>query len=407
MPNASVLRRTWHAVTRRARCAVCGKPDWCRVSPDGAMALCRRVAEGGLHRVDTAGVHYWLHVLAADLRSGDSLDAPPFPRTPARAAADILNAVYGAWLALLPLIPRHRADLRRRGLADQDIVLRQYRSLPGLGRAALARRLVERFGPAVCGRIPGLTLHARDGRTWWSLAGAAGLLVPMRDRAGRIVALLVRRDDPDAHPRYVFVSSRSYGGPGCGAPTHVPLREGLDLRPVRLTEGPLKADVATALSGVLTLGLPGVSAWRQALPLLARLRPHRVLLAFDADAARKVAVARPLWQVAKALRQAGFAVALEHWAEALGKGIDDVLARGHRPEILEGAAMWEALHAILRHAHQVDPSLEPQRLLARTRRAIHRLRLPAFDPWLGPRAEWHGIPPAVSVVREDGRHGEG
>jgi integrase len=40
---------------------------------------------------------------------------------------------------------------------------------------------------------------------------------------------------------------------------------------VRVTEGALKADIATDRSGVLTIGLPGVSVWRQAAKVLREL----------------------------------------------------------------------------------------------------------------------------------------
>jgi hypothetical protein len=214
----------------------------------------------------------------------------------------------------------------------------------------------------------------------------------VRDLDGRIVALLVRSDDPQAEARYSTISSKKYGGPGPGAPCHVPLCRGVDRTAVRLTEGVLKGDSATVLSGVLTLGLQGAASWRQALPLLARLRPQRVRLAFDADVNRKWVVAQALWQTAKALRVAGFTVLVERWEEARGKGIDDLLAVGRTPQVLEGAAMWEVMRAILRRAYAVDPALQHQRLLAdgpqafwSDRHGRHRLASqPTQTPWIMP-----------------------
>ena len=73
---------------------------------------------------------------------------------------------------------------------------------------------------------------------------------------------------------------------------HVPLHDELDLSVVRLTEGELKADVATALSGILTVSMPGVSSWRPALAVLEALGTAVVHLAFDADAKNNEHVAR-------------------------------------------------------------------------------------------------------------------
>ena len=78
-----------------------------------------------------------------------------------------------------------------------------------------------------------------------------------RDLQTRIIALKVRADGGDG-PRYSSVSSYNHGGAGAGAHVHVPVFDG-DCTIVRVTEGELKADVATVLSGILTLGLPGVT----------------------------------------------------------------------------------------------------------------------------------------------------
>jgi len=100
---------------------------------------------------------------------------------------------------------------------------------------------------------------------------------------------------------------------------------------VRLTEGELKADVTTVLSGVLTIAVPGVSVWRQALPLLHGLQPKEVLLAIDSDWRTNAHVAQALGQAAVALVKEGYEVQVEDWEPALGKGVDDLLAAGHTP----------------------------------------------------------------------------
>ena len=66
----------------------------------------------------------------------------------------------------------------------------------------------------------------QDGRRWWSLAGAAGLLIPVRNLDGHIVALKVRADVPGDGPKYTTISSAKHGGPSPGAQVHVPLSEG-------------------------------------------------------------------------------------------------------------------------------------------------------------------------------------
>src|SRR5262249_50644407 len=153
-----------------------------------------------------------------------------------------------------------------RGLADVEIDRRGYRTLPGRGRPRIVGDLRGRFGEAVL-RVPGFITREHDGRRYLTLAGPAGLLVPVRDAAGRVVALLVRRDKDGDGSRYVYVSSARDGGPGPGAPAHVPLGVRVPAEVVRMTEGPIKADVAHALSGLPTIGCAGLS-WRPALDVL-------------------------------------------------------------------------------------------------------------------------------------------
>src|SRR5262249_48391116 len=157
-----------------------------------------------------------------------------------------LDQVYRALLGALPLSPTHRQALRQRGLPDAEILRRGYRTFPLGGRAALARRLVDRYGSDTCAGVPGLWGAAQGLRQWWTLAGAPGLLIPVCDFKGRIIALKVRADDPGDGPKYTTMSSAKHGGPSPGAQVHVPLHSSQsDI--VRLTEGELKADVATAL----------------------------------------------------------------------------------------------------------------------------------------------------------------
>ena len=229
------------------------------------------------------------------------------------AAPATLGTIYQGLLAALPLSPAHRQALWQHGLADSEIHRRQYGTLPLQGRAALAKAMVAWWGAAVCAQVPGFYVAEHDGRRWWSLAGAAGLLIPVRNLDGHIVALKVRADIPGDGPKYTTISSSKHGGPSPGAPVHVPLYEGARGTTVRLTEGELKADVATALSGLLTLSIPGVAMWRKALPVLEALQPQRVLLAFDADWRSNPHVAHALGQAAFALVTAGYEVQVEDW----------------------------------------------------------------------------------------------
>jgi hypothetical protein len=125
---------------------------------------------------------------------------------------------------------------------------------------------------------------------------------------------------------------------------------------VRITEGQLKADAATAIGGVLTLGVPGVSLWRLALPVLDRLKPDSVLLAWDADWRQNPHVARSLGECAKHLKKAGFDVLMEDWCPDQGKGIDDLLLYGHSPT----RKGWAACRAAMYRGRAVRTTAQPR-----------------------------------------------
>ena len=58
------MNSNWHNVSRREPCPVCHKPDWCTISNDGAMCVCRRVESD---RPARSGVG-WIHRLGEDNR---------------------------------------------------------------------------------------------------------------------------------------------------------------------------------------------------------------------------------------------------------------------------------------------------------------------------------------------------
>ena len=214
------------------------------------------------------------------------------------ADADTLDRAYRLVLDRLKLSEHHMEALRHRGLSESFIELAQYRTLPEGRGDAIAAAVLDELGEEAR-RIPGI--HPVEHR----FIAHPGLIIPVRDKQSRILALRVRRDEGE--PRYSYVSSASVEpGPGSGAPAHVPImRPTADNRKniatgdvmgyyhtVRITEGELKADVATALSieredsPLLTIGLNGPSAFEAALRPWEQRRPSWPLTATRERTAR-------------------------------------------------------------------------------------------------------------------------
>lgn len=369
-------RERWQEANAANPCPICGNKQWCRRSPDGKWAACRREARGAVKtKRYSDGSDAYIH----DLQPGRPQDnGRPKRRRPAsrggrttttttgianeapsgggtEAAADGLtdaeaatrDKAYRLLLDALTLSAEHRQALQRRGLTDEQIDAGGYRTWPQerhaqtLAAMAVFYALGNKTFLTVPGLGPGCTqIHA-----------APGLFIPVRDLAGRIIALVVRLDDPGDSGKYRWLSSRSErnpAGPSPGSPAHVPQGTGGPADTARTTEGQLKADITYRLSGIPTIGFPGVGTWRRVLPMLQALGVKTVRVAFDADALTNPNVARRLLECVKELQALGYAVELERWPADAGKGIDDVLAAGREAdiEILAGPAALAAAEEI-------------------------------------------------------------
>jgi hypothetical protein len=283
--------------------------------------------------------------------AGGNLPAPwendgpriePVDQPSGAADPELLDQVYRSLLGKLPLTDAHRQRLRGRGLDDEQIDRLGYRSLSffELRQKGLVPLRAE-FGDDLL-RVPGF-VRKRGVISVVDLPG--GIVIPVRDTAGRIVALKIRRDDDKQGGKYLWFSGG--GGPSCGSPAHVPLgvtASGL----VRVTEGPIKADIAFLRSALPTIAVAGVSCWAPAILLLRDLGAEAVLLAFDADVLVKPGVAHQLSAFAGALAAQGFQVQLERWSLEAGKGIDDLLVGGGSTEVLDGEDAAAVIQALAR-----------------------------------------------------------
>lgn len=185
--------------------------------------------------------------------------------------------------------------------------------------------------------------------SYWSIAAPPGLLVPVRNLFGQIVALKIRRLD-GTHPKYLYLSSLDKGGKGPGAPVHIPLSDQAR-QTVRLTEGELKADVATDLSSTLTISIPGISSWRKSLGVLKDMGCRRCHLAFDMDAHHNFHVARALKSTAIYFIENGLEVLLETWDPNF-KGIDDCLLAGEKITLHSGGSAIKLIQKVQHQAKQ-------------------------------------------------------
>lgn len=233
---------------------------------------------------------------------------------------DARHATYSALLSKLTLASDHRDNLLGRGLTDADIERLGYKTTPVVGMTQIAKQL-QSDGLYLAG-VPGF--YRDDNGAWTFIHEKRGILIPVRDRYGRIQGLQIRRDNVEKR-KFRWVSSTEKKD-GCKAEgwTHLsgPVRSMLVL-----TEGPMKADVINALTGLTVLAVPGVNTLTQLELTLTELRSEglvEIKTAFDMDFATNHHVQNGYNNLLQLLSDMGFRYGTYLWDPAY-KGLDDYI----------------------------------------------------------------------------------
>ncbi len=182
-------------------------------------------------------------------------------------------------LSLLTLSDRHRDNLHERGLPDEIIERNGYKSMP---ETESERRLLASL--LACDHelhgLPGF--YTKDGT--WTLAGANGFLIPVRNKDGLIQGMKIRLDD-DAARKYRWLSSRpSRMENGTRSYSWIHVTGDTTKKRAYLTEGPLKGDIASYFANnALFVCLGGVNAHKGLRETLLSLGVTEVMEAMDMD----------------------------------------------------------------------------------------------------------------------------
>ncbi|ACM61473.1 CHC2-type zinc finger protein [Caldicellulosiruptor bescii] len=238
------------------------------------------------------------------------------------APPEARDKVYREFLKLLTLDETHKSDLLRRGLSETAIKIKGYKSLNvEKERRLLICRVMQEKGLNLAG-IPGFYEHKTTGE--WDFIPYQGYAIPVRNFKGQIVGLQVRMNEP-ALSKYRWFSSSNSKDVGTPAEASLHAVGSMEEGIVYVTEGALKADVASYLSGQMFIGLPGVSSChKQLIETLKQIQPKVVILAFDMDCEEKVEVRLNVEKVKKLLTENGFEFKQITWDRQF-KGIDDYL----------------------------------------------------------------------------------
>lgn len=230
----------------------------------------------------------------------------------------IRHKTYTALLEKLSLASDHKDNLLGRGLREDEITQLGYKTTPVVGMTKIAKELVQES--CELSGVPGF--YQTEADTWKFTINQRGILIPVRDGKGRIQGMQIRRDDVKKR-KFRWVSSTELKN-GCKAEgwTHL---AGLPAETMILTEGPMKADVIHALTGLTVLAVPGVNALTQLEIALKRLREQglkKIMTAFDMDMATNPHVQKGYRRLLLLLDRMGFTFGTYLW-DGSYKGLDD------------------------------------------------------------------------------------
>lgn len=224
---------------------------------------------------------------------------------------------YRAMLDACPLYPRHRKNLRDRGLTDEQISSGYFRSCYDFSSK------YESVFKGISGKgAPGV--YEKAGKEKLVYYGA-GILIPEWSVSGKIQGLQIRMDKGDC--KYISLSSIKEGGTKGRAFTSFSNAYNNSVKEVILTEGPLKGAVINFMTKVPVIAIPGVNSQRYLPDELLALKERgmkKIIICYDMDYLEKKSVQNGLLKLRKTLADMEIPYVQYTW-DASYKGYDDYL----------------------------------------------------------------------------------
>ena len=255
----------------------------------------------------------------------------------------------------------------------------EFKKLKNPTRKRLVMKLQEEFGPEGLSGVPGFYQKKDEA---WTIAGMDGYLIPQYNQDGKLYRLRIRTsqaardaaakrsfekmspserqeiaDSIDAsvedenvliqkiskrYGKYVAMSSSGYKE-GCASGSQLSFYglEYLKSYPARekkrviICEGEKKGIVASEHEQSLVITLPGVGTYRlieEIFPWLVKVGIDRIAVANDLDMMQNAMVRDATIKLLCLVEEKRFIPEMGLWSAPFGKGIDDCIIRGGKPE---------------------------------------------------------------------------
>lgn len=206
-----------------------------------------------------------------------------FPKQSPIADLTVRNHTYQTLFDLLVLASGHQSNLLRRGFTKEEIAWLGYKSAPLSGYRAIVEKL-QTEGCYLKG-VPGF--HVDKNARWIMKYLPRGIMIPLRDENDRLQGTQIRKDDT-SRGKFSTMSSKNkeQGAPAKGWAHFAGKWEDGKNTSLILTEGPLKADMASLILKEPCVAIPGVDSIDEAMKMLGRLKKRglqTVRIALDMD----------------------------------------------------------------------------------------------------------------------------
>ena len=233
-----------------------------------------------------------------------------------------LHKTYSFLFSLLSLSPKHKQDLLRRGLTEEQIERYGYKSTPAYGFVNLANKIID-SGCKVEG-IPGFYF---DDKGQWTIrfhSKSTGIIIPVLSSSGQIQGAQIRLDNPFEGRKYIWLSSAEKPkGVSSGSPVH--FAGSTNVKTICVTEGGLKGTIAHCLTGWTFACLAGAgqyASFSKFIPALKSNGVEEIAVAYDMDLYTNKQVMKHCLAILCAARDAGLSARVMKW-NPINNGVDD------------------------------------------------------------------------------------
>lgn len=242
------------------------------------------------------------------------------------------DKIYRIYLDMITLSDEDKAYLLSRGLTQDIITKRLYRSVPKyFAMVPFLTRIQKALGSVdVIKDCPGFYFDPQ--KLLYQVKVAYGILIPIYDAKGRIRAMQIRRDS-DEGLRYVWFTGTKHGGVSAGTPVDF-IRPKKEKSPaIFITEGRFKSEAIVSKLGRASISVQGIGNWASISEVLTEVPEGTTFcIAYDmecseANPGAKKLIEKHVENLKNYLIENGHTVFRATWNPKY-KGIDDALENG-------------------------------------------------------------------------------